>query len=152
MHGRRSLGRGVHPPLEDTSHVREFEAIPRQTMSTEGQQPRREDEGPFREEMTEETHTNRGQRMTMGEYALPDIGNQLSPIVLDPGARGYELRTIHINLLPAFHRKLNEDCLKFMKEYSAIIETFPIMRLSHEQLQMRCFQYCMKDADPTLTV
>jgi hypothetical protein len=102
MHGRRSLGRGVHPPLEGTSRVREFEAIPRQTMSTEGQQPRREDEGPFREEMTEETHTNRGQRMTMGEYALPDIGNQPSPIVLDPVARGYELRTMHVNLLPHF--------------------------------------------------
>jgi len=56
MHSRRSLGRGVHPPLEGTSRVREFEAIPRQTMSTEGQQPRREDEAPLREEMTEVTH------------------------------------------------------------------------------------------------
>ena len=149
MHGRRSLGRGVHPPLEGTSRVREFEAIPRETMSTEGQQPMREDEGPLREEMTEETQTNRGQRMTMGEYALPDIGNQPSPIVLDPIARGYELRTMHVNLLPSFHGKLNEDCLQFMKEYSAIIETFPIMRLTREQLQMRCFQYCMKDAAMT---
>ena len=132
MHGRRSLGRGVHPPLEGTSRVREFEAIPRQTMSIEGQQPRREDKCPCREEMTEETQTNRGQRMTMGEYVLPDIGNQPSPIVLDSITRGYELRMMHVNLLPSFQGKLNEDCLQFMKEYSAIIETFPIMRLSRE--------------------
>ena len=88
MHGRRSLGRGVHPPLEGTSRVREFEAILRQAISTEGQQPRREDEAPFREEMTEETPTTHGQRMTMGEYSLSAIGNQPSPIVLDLVARG----------------------------------------------------------------
>ena len=52
---------------------------------------------------------------------------------------------MHANLLPAFHGKLNKDCLQFMKEFSAIIETFPIMRLSREQLYMRCFQYCLKD-------
>ena len=97
-------------------------------MSTEGQQPRKEEEAPFREKMTEETPTTHGQRMTMGEYSLPAIENQPSPIVLDPVARGYELRTMHVNLLPEFHGKLNEDCLQFMKEYSAIIETFPIMR------------------------
>ena len=102
MHGRRSLGRGLYPPLEGTSRVREFEAIPRQAMSTEGQQPRREDEGLFREEMTEETPTNHGQRMTMGEYALPAIGNQQSPIVINPIARGYELRTMHVNFCPNF--------------------------------------------------
>ena len=102
MHGRRSLGRGVHPPLEGTSRVREFEAIPRQAMSTEGQQPRREEEAPFREDMTKETPTNHGQRMTMGEYSLPAIGNQPSPIVINPIARGYELRTMHVNFCPNF--------------------------------------------------
>ena len=103
MHGRRSLGRGLYPPLDGTSCVerieREFEVIPRQDMSTEGQDPRREEEAHPGEEMTEETPTNQGQRMTMGEYSLPAIGNQPSPIVLDLVARGYELRTIHVNLL-----------------------------------------------------
>ena len=69
--------------------------------------------------MTKETPTNQGQRMTMGEYSLPAIGNQPSTIVLDPVARGYELRTMHVNLLPSFYGKLNEDCLQFMKEFSA---------------------------------
>ena len=65
MHGRRSLGRGVHPSLEGTSRVRKFKEIPRQDMSTEGQQPRREEEAPFREEMTEETPATHGQRMKL---------------------------------------------------------------------------------------
>ena len=81
----------------------------------------------------------------MGEYSLSAIRNQPSPIVLDPVARGYELRMMHVNLLPAFYGKLNEDCLQFMKEFSPIIETFPIMCLSRKQLHMRCFQYCLKD-------
>ncbi|KAK0606613.1 hypothetical protein LWI29_001539 [Acer saccharum] len=72
MHGKRSLGRGVHPPLGESSRVgrivREVEEIPRQTMSTVGQEPRREDEAPPREEVTQETPTNQGQRMTMGEF------------------------------------------------------------------------------------
>ena len=114
-------------------------------MSTEGQQPRKEEKAPLREEMTEETLATYGQRMTMGEYSLPVIENQPSPIVFDPVARGYELRMIHVNLLPAFYGKLNEDYLQFMKEFSTIIETFPIMCLSREQLHMRCFQYCLKD-------
>ena len=75
MHGRRSLGRGVHPPLKGTSRVREFEEIPRQAMSTERQQPKREEEAPLREEMIEETPTTHGQRMTMGEYSLLAMGN-----------------------------------------------------------------------------
>ncbi|KAK0597013.1 hypothetical protein LWI29_020969 [Acer saccharum] len=70
MHGRRSLGRGLHPPLDGTSRVerivREIEEIPRQVMSTEGQDHMREEEAPLREEMAEETPTNQGQRMTMG--------------------------------------------------------------------------------------
>ncbi|KAI9191999.1 hypothetical protein LWI28_016767 [Acer negundo] len=81
----------------------------------------------------------------MGEYSLPAIGNQPSPIILNLVERGYELKTMLVNLLPAFYRKLNEDCLQFMKEFSAIIETFPIMCLTREKLHMRCFQYCLKD-------
>ena len=101
-------------------------------MSTERQQPRREEEAPLREEMIEETPANHAQRMTMGEYSLTAIGNQPLLIVLDPVTRKYEHRTMHVSLLPTFYRKLNEDCLQFMKEYSTIIEMFPIMRLSRE--------------------
>ncbi|KAK0596280.1 hypothetical protein LWI29_014319 [Acer saccharum] len=72
MHGRRSLGRGLYPPLDGTNHVersmREFEEIPRQAMSTEGQDPKREKEAHPREEITEETLTNQGQRMTGGRF------------------------------------------------------------------------------------
>ncbi|KAI9191952.1 hypothetical protein LWI28_015936 [Acer negundo] len=149
MDGRKSLGRGLHPPREESSCVgriaREFEEIPRQDMNMEGQEPRREDEAPPMEEVTQETLTSQGQRMTKGEYSLPAISNQHSPIVLDPVARGYELRATHVNLLPTFYGKLNEDCLQFMKEFSVIIETFPVMCLTREQLHMSCFQYYLKD-------
>ena len=59
---------------------------------------------PHSEKMTEETPANHGQRMTMGEYSLLAIRNQPSPIVLDLVARGYELRMMHVNLLPSFYR------------------------------------------------
>ncbi|KAI9168998.1 hypothetical protein LWI28_005215 [Acer negundo] len=112
MHSRRSLGRGLHPPREESSRVgriaREFEEIPRQDMNMEGQEPRKEDETPPMEELAQETPTNQGQKMTMREYSLPAIGNQPSLIVLDPVVRGYELKTINVNLLPAFYVKLND--------------------------------------------
>ncbi|KAK0585429.1 hypothetical protein LWI29_028503 [Acer saccharum] len=79
MHGRRSLGRGLYPPLDGTNRVersaREFEEIPSLAMSIEGHDPRREEEAPPREEMTKETPTNQGQRITMREYSLPAIRN-----------------------------------------------------------------------------
>lgn len=40
-----------------------------------------------------------------------------------------------------------------MKQYGATLETFPVMArqavLSREQLHLRCFQYCLKDAAMT---
>ncbi|KAK0600240.1 hypothetical protein LWI29_012961 [Acer saccharum] len=56
MYGRRSLGRGLHPPWEESSRVgriaREVEEFPRQSLDMEGQEPMREDEAPPREELT----------------------------------------------------------------------------------------------------
>ncbi|KAK0587367.1 hypothetical protein LWI29_021661 [Acer saccharum] len=102
MHGRRSLGRRLHPPLEETSRVgrivREFEEVPSQTLNMNDQKPRGEEQAPPTSEETQETPTNHGQRMTMGENSLPTIGNQPSPIVVDPIARRYQPRSMHINL------------------------------------------------------
>ena len=91
--------------------------------------------------------------LTMGEYTLPFVGNAPTAIVLDDISRQYELKTMHISLLPTFSGRPSEDCLQFMKQYGATLETFPVMArqavLSREQLHLRCFQYCLKDAAMT---
>ena len=80
MHDRR-LGRGLYPPLEESSRVgrivMEFEVAPRQALNMDGQEPMREDEVPPREEVTQETPTNQGQRITMGESHCPQLGINL---------------------------------------------------------------------------
>ena len=73
------------------------------------------------------------------------LGNQPQPIVLDAVARSYELRSMHLNTLPFFHGLATEDCLQFMYDYQAIVVTFPIGRLTEDQLRVRCFRYCLKD-------
>ncbi|KAK3225624.1 hypothetical protein Dsin_005486 [Dipteronia sinensis] len=56
---------------------------------------------------------------------------------------------MYVNLLPSFHGLPTEDFLQFMKKYNVVLETFPIVVrdrvLTRAQLQMRCFQYCLKD-------
>lgn len=88
--------------------------------------------------------TNHGWQLTMGEYALPTIGNQPSLIIFDEILRQYELKSMHINHLLTFHKLPTKDYLQFMKKYSAVLETFLILRLMREKLHMRCFQYCLK--------
>ncbi|KAK3229227.1 hypothetical protein Dsin_001108 [Dipteronia sinensis] len=89
----------------------------------------------------------------MGEYTLPFVGNAPTAIVLDDVTRQYELKTMNISLLPSFSGRVTEDCLQFMKQYGATLETFPVMArqavLTREQLHLRCFQYCLKDAAMT---
>ncbi|KAL5834414.1 hypothetical protein ACOSQ4_013911 [Xanthoceras sorbifolium] len=82
----------------------------------------------------------------MRDYALPVIETSPSCILLDEMSRNYELKNIHFNMLPYFHGAASEDPLTFMREFYSIITTFPLQRLSEEQLRMRCFQYTMKDA------
>ena len=107
MHGRRSLGRALHPVLDNINCVariiRHFEDTTQLNQRMENQEHH-------------EPPANQGQRMTMGEYAFPTIGNQPSPIVLDPMLRRYKLKSMHINLLPSFYGLLNEECLQFMKD------------------------------------
>ncbi|KAL5856319.1 hypothetical protein ACOSQ3_003777 [Xanthoceras sorbifolium] len=81
----------------------------------------------------------------MRDYALPVIETSPSCILLDEMSRNYELKNIHFNMLPYFHGAAGEDPLTFMREFYSIITTFPLQRLSEEQLRMRCFPYTMKD-------
>ena len=89
--------------------------------------------------------TNHGCQLIMGEYALHTIGNQPSPINFVEISRQYELKSMHINHLLSFYMLPTEDCLQFMKEYSAVLETFLILRLMKEKLHIQCFQYCLKE-------
>ncbi|KAL5781231.1 hypothetical protein ACOSP7_006260 [Xanthoceras sorbifolium] len=62
----------------------------------------------------------------MRDYALPFIENSPSCILLDELSRNYELKNIHFNMLPFFHRAASEDPLTFMREFYSIITTFPL--------------------------
>lgn len=85
------------------------------------------------------------QPRTMKDYALPTIGEQPSAIHLNQDSRNYELKSFHFNMLPSYYGQGNEDPLQFMKEYHSVLETFPIVRLSEDQLRMQCFPYSLKD-------
>ncbi|KAK0590699.1 hypothetical protein LWI29_030558 [Acer saccharum] len=60
--------------------------------------------------------------LTMGEYTLPFVGNVPMTIVLDDVARQYELKNMHIGLLPSFNGRPTKDCLQFMKQYDKLLE------------------------------
>ncbi|KAL5855361.1 hypothetical protein ACOSQ4_005163 [Xanthoceras sorbifolium] len=81
----------------------------------------------------------------MRDYALPVIETSPSWILLDELSRNYELKNIHFNMLSFFDGAASEDPLTFMREFYSIITTFPLQRLSEDQLRMRCFPYIMKD-------
>ena len=110
--------------------------------------------GPHQQEQLDHEHEgsvngNEELGLTMGEYTLPFVGNVPTAIVLDNVARQYELKSMHIGLLPTFSGRPTEDYLQFMKQYGATLETFPVMAcqvvLTRDQLHLRCFQYCLKD-------
>ena len=63
--------------------------------------------GPYQQEQQDHEHEgsvhgNEELRLTMGEYTLPLVGNVPTAIVLDDMARQYELKSMHIGLLPTF--------------------------------------------------
>ncbi|KAK3204831.1 hypothetical protein Dsin_018877 [Dipteronia sinensis] len=100
-------------------------------------------------------------RLTIGEYTLPSVGDeQPTAIVLDDTARLYELKGMHVNLLPTFHGLSFEDCLQFMNEYSAVLETFPIVVLDRlfynkffptakaRELKIKISTFSEKDREP----
>ncbi|XP_050207484.1 uncharacterized protein LOC126656903 [Mercurialis annua] len=76
-------------------------------------------------------------------HQLRDIQRQV--VVNNPSeARNYELKTIHLNMLPQFNGMTVDDPLAFIKEFYGVVETFPLNRLTEEELRKRCFPYCMK--------
>ncbi|KAI9200403.1 hypothetical protein LWI28_007270 [Acer negundo] len=78
----------------------------------------------------------------MGEYTLPFVGNVPTTIVLDDEARQYELKNIHIGLLPSFNGRVTEDCLQFMKQYGATLETF-----SAKNLRLKTASFVEEDGE-----
>ncbi|XP_048231776.1 uncharacterized protein LOC125370430 [Ricinus communis] len=76
-------------------------------------------------------------RITMKDYAMPTISNTTSCIVLGDTSRNYELKSIHFNMLPSFYGMPSEDALTFIREFYAIVHTFPLSGLNEDQLRMR---------------
>ncbi|KAL5747026.1 hypothetical protein ACOSQ2_024323 [Xanthoceras sorbifolium] len=81
----------------------------------------------------------------MRDFALPIIKTSPSCILLDDVSRNYELKNIHFNMLPSFHGLASEDLLTFMREFYSTIQSFPLQRLSEEQLTIRYFPYTLND-------
>ena len=171
MHRRRSQGGFLFPANDDINRVgqlaRHFEGLDLvvdlgDIRTTEMEGVRELDgQGPQGEQ---DARNERGVRESppgsptrgldediraMRESGQPMLLTQPSPIVLDAVARSYELRGMHINMLPSYSCTDIKDPLQFMKDYQAIVESFPIGRLTEEQLKMRCFRYCLKDAART---
>ncbi|KAL5770117.1 hypothetical protein ACOSP7_014271 [Xanthoceras sorbifolium] len=81
----------------------------------------------------------------MRDFALLVIETSPSCILLDDLSRNYKLKNIHFNMLPSFHGIAAEDPLTFMRKFYSTIHSFPLQRLSEEQLRMQCFPYMLKD-------
>ena len=163
MNGRRSLG-GILIPADD--EIDRVGRVARQFEETDPVIEEMGDQGDLRDQVIQderevqgnqgfqhrqEIHENPPGRdleddiRMMRESGQPMLGNQPQPIVLDAAARSYELRSMHLNSLPSFHGLATEDRLQFIQDYQAIVVTFPIGRLTEDQLRMRCFRYCLKD-------
>ncbi|XP_050213909.1 uncharacterized protein LOC126665222 [Mercurialis annua] len=74
----------------------------------------------------------------------PVVVNNPSCIRITDEAHNYELKTIHLNMLPQFNGTTLDDPLAFIKEFYSVVETFPLNRLTEGELRKRCFPYCMK--------
>ena len=85
----------------------------------------------------------------MGDYALPMVESSPSCIVLPTAARNYELKSRHFKMLPLFHGMPSEDPLNFIREFYSIVQTFPLLNLTEEQLRLKCFLFTLKDAAKT---
>ena len=81
----------------------------------------------------------------MKEYARPIIGTGLSCKQLGEVAHNYELKNVHFTMLLSFYCIPNEDPLIFIRDFYAIVKTFPLQGLIEDQLRMRCFLYTLKD-------
>ena len=122
MHGRRSLGRGVLPTINNINQVRRLVGELEDRMD-QGNPENRDEQyahGPHQQgqqdhEHEGSVHGNEELGLTMGEYTLPFVGNVPTAIVLDGVAGQYELKSMHIGLLPTFSGRPTEDCLQFMK-------------------------------------
>ncbi|XP_050210128.1 uncharacterized protein LOC126660605 [Mercurialis annua] len=74
----------------------------------------------------------------------PVVVNNPSCIRISDEAQNYEIKTIHLNMLPQFNGTAVDDPLSFIKEFYSVVETFPLNRLTEDELGKRCFSYCMK--------
>lgn len=158
MHGRRSLRKNL-APVFDNIHRRsvllaanlegenniarnlELELLENKSHASDTESEK-EDE-PKRIEGVKRDSDMAARQMK--ELARLIIGAAASPIVLGQAARNYELKNIYFNQLPSFYGMPAEDALNFIREFYAIVQTFPLGGLNEDQLKMRCFPYTLKD-------
>ena len=84
----------------------------------------------------------------MRESGQPMLLNQPSPIVLDAVARSYELRSMHMGMLPTYSGTDIEDPLQFIKDYQSIVESFnrpTHRRTTKDEVFSILFERCSQD-------
>ena len=94
-----------------------------------------EDNNIIPREVEEETNqinqvmTVNGERqLVMTKYARPINGTVVSCIQLGEVAHNYKLKNVHFTMMPSFYGIPNEDPLIFIKDFYAMVQTFPITR------------------------
>ena len=78
------------------------------------------------------------------DIQMPVIAVNPSCIRLSDRARNYEVKSIHLTMLPQFNGLTAEDALSFIREFYSTVQTFPLQGLSEDELRLRCFPFCMK--------
>ena len=75
-------------------------------------------------------------RPKLRDIQMPVIAVNPSCIRLSDGARNYELKSIHLTMLPQFTGLTAEDALSFIREFYSTVQTFPLQGLTEDELRM----------------
>lgn len=130
MQGRRSL----KPPLvAATLPTRprrgHFEQIIQEELEEEV-------EAEMNHQQEEVIHNNE-ERVEMRDFARPMLDVSGSCIRLGSAARNYEMKSMHMNMLPAYHGLPSEDPLSIIRDFYSIAEQMPLQGLNEDQLRLR---------------
>ena len=88
--------------------------------------------------------------ITYGTYMQPgEIRAGGSAIVLSVAARNMEIKSHHFHDMPKYYGMDNEDVIRFLKEFEALIARLPLtvgnVTITDEEIRKKVFPMCMQD-------
>ena len=88
--------------------------------------------------------------ITYGTYMQPgEIRVGGSSIVLSAAARNMEIKSHHFHDMPKYYGMANEDVIRFLKEFEALIARLPLtvgnVTITDEEIRKKVFPMCMQD-------